>query len=360
MSDNNRKDNNRIYKKWFMTVVCVTVGIIIFISALNVIVDPYFHFHKPITKYRLYEERYTNDGIARHFDYDTIIIGNSLAQNFKTSQYDELFGTNSVKLPYSGAWYKELWESLDRAISYNADVKEILIIFDLSDLTAHPNWVRYDNMPEYLYDDKVLNDVNYVLNKTILYRGTCYNLLYTMMGKESTSFDNYSSWIRETGPKQACDSLEHIDINEYLRDFTEGSRETIDINLEANVLPVLNKYPNVKFKLVVPPSSVAKWADYYQIGEVLWRIDGLSYALDTLLKYDNVEVYAFDDLFDVTTDLNLYSDTIHYDASVNALILDEMARINHRVNVDNKEQYIESIKSFYGNYDYQSLNEYID
>lgn len=360
MSDNNRKDNNRIYKSWFITVVCVTVGIIIFISALNVIVDPYFHFHKPITKYRLYEERYTNDGIARHFDYDTIIIGNSLAQNFKISQYDELFGTNSVKLPYSGAWYKELWESLDRALSYNSEAKEILIIMDLSDLYAHSNWTRYDNMPEYLYDDKWFNDVNYVLNKTILYRGTCYNILYTLLGNESTTFDDYSSWDRESGPRQACETLDHIEDNLYQRSFDDSNKGTIDENIGRNVLPVIEKHPEVCFKLVFPPNSIAKWAEYYQNNEVIWRIDGLGYALDTLLKYDNVDVYAFDDLFEVSTNLNLYSDTIHYDASVNALMLDEIAKNKHRVDLGNKEQYIESIKNFYGNYDYQSLNEYID
>ena len=86
------------YKKWLRRTIIEILGIMIFVVLLQIIVDPYFHYHKPITKYRLNDERYINDGIARHFDYDAIIIGNSLCQNFSTSQYDELFGTNSVKL----------------------------------------------------------------------------------------------------------------------------------------------------------------------------------------------------------------------------------------------------------------------
>ena len=39
--------------------------------------DPYFHYHGPFSSfsYRLYEERYINDGISRHFNYDAIITG---------------------------------------------------------------------------------------------------------------------------------------------------------------------------------------------------------------------------------------------------------------------------------------------
>ena len=87
------------YKKWLRRTIIGILGIMIFVVLLQIIVDPYFHYHKPITKYRLNDERYINDGIARHFDYNAIITGNSLCQNFSTSQYDELFGTNSVKLP---------------------------------------------------------------------------------------------------------------------------------------------------------------------------------------------------------------------------------------------------------------------
>ena len=66
-------------------------------------IDPFFHFHKPYTDvyyYNLNNQRSQNDGICKHFDYDALITGTSLTENFKTSEFDKIFGVNSVKVPY--------------------------------------------------------------------------------------------------------------------------------------------------------------------------------------------------------------------------------------------------------------------
>ena len=88
--------------------------VLIFVACVVIIVDPYFHYHKPFSflSYRLYEERYTNDGISRNFTFDAMITGTSMAQNFKPSEMDALFGTHSVKETFSGAGYQELSEKL--------------------------------------------------------------------------------------------------------------------------------------------------------------------------------------------------------------------------------------------------------
>lgn len=91
--------------KWLKKCILALVGSVVLIVVLCFIFDPYFHFHKPFpfVRYRLYEERYINDGISRHFDYNAMITGTSMAQNFKTSEVDELFGVQSVKETFSGA-----------------------------------------------------------------------------------------------------------------------------------------------------------------------------------------------------------------------------------------------------------------
>ena len=87
-------------KKWFLSCMSVLAGSILIMLLVFWIFDPYFHYHKPFSfiSYRLYDERYINDGISRHFDYDAIITGTSMAQNFKTSEVDALFGVESVKV----------------------------------------------------------------------------------------------------------------------------------------------------------------------------------------------------------------------------------------------------------------------
>jgi hypothetical protein len=58
------------------------------------------------------DERYLNDGIVKHFDYDSIITGTSMTQNFRASEFDELFKAHCVKVPLSGASYREINELL--------------------------------------------------------------------------------------------------------------------------------------------------------------------------------------------------------------------------------------------------------
>lgn len=349
------------YKKWLRSTIIGILGIMMFVVLLQIIVDPYFHYHKPITKYRLNDERYINDGIARHFDYDAIITGNSLCQNFSTSQYDELFGTKSVKLPFSGAGYKEIWESLGRALEYNDGVKEVLVCMDLQDLDREAEWERYEGNPTYLYDDNILNDVKYVFNKDAIYRGTLYNLLWTATGHESTSMDEYSSWERISGPYEACSSLVPItnEMSGNTRMYDNLDEERISYNLVMNVLTVVENNPDVEFKLLIPPSSIARWAQYYEEGDIEYRINGLKYALNELIKHENVQLWAFDDAFEVTTNLMIYSDAIHYDSSINQWMLEEISMNHHIIKHNFVDEYCDRIKEYYLNYPYIVLNRYI-
>ena len=68
-------------------------------------------------------ERYQNDGIIRNFTYDAVITGNSMTENFRTSELNELFGVNAVKVPLNGSKFKEVDEQVRRAIRHNPDIR---------------------------------------------------------------------------------------------------------------------------------------------------------------------------------------------------------------------------------------------
>ena len=86
----------------------LTAFILLGAAALTVFhVDPFMHYHKPHTDSYYYtldleNQRNVNDGISRHFDYDALITGTSMIENFNTTEFDEIFGVNSIKLPYAG------------------------------------------------------------------------------------------------------------------------------------------------------------------------------------------------------------------------------------------------------------------
>ncbi|MDE7268271.1 MAG: hypothetical protein K2N89_12465, partial [Lachnospiraceae bacterium] len=136
-------------RKWFIGCLSMIILITLVIVAVAWIVDPYFHFHKPFSflSYRLYEERYTNDGISRHFEYDTIITGTSMAQNFKPSEADEIFGVKSVKETFSGAGFRELSQNLERALKRNDNLKTVIWSVDFNALIRDKDYDIYSGYP---------------------------------------------------------------------------------------------------------------------------------------------------------------------------------------------------------------------
>ena len=110
-------------KRSLIYFIALLVAMLIGVESIilfNVIIDPYFHYHAPNNSaYYLFDQRFQNDGILKHFDYDALIIGTSMCENFLTSEFDDLFNVNSIKTCFSGAGYKEINQNLQTAIKNN-------------------------------------------------------------------------------------------------------------------------------------------------------------------------------------------------------------------------------------------------
>lgn len=153
-------------KKFVKIVGIFTIAVLILCSLIIAVIDPYFHFHKPLDSlaYIIDNERYQNNGIVRNFDYDAIITGTSMTENFKTSECDSLFGCNSIKVPLNGAHFNEVDRQLNVALKLNSDIKIVFRSIDYSMMDEDKDIKRLgeENFPTYLYDDNYANDVNYL------------------------------------------------------------------------------------------------------------------------------------------------------------------------------------------------------
>lgn len=173
-------------KKWILWFITICGILLCGFGAVTVIIDPYFHYHKPLSslQYPIDNERYQNDGIVKHFEYNAIITGTSMTQNFKASVFDRIFGVDSIKVPFSGASYKEINDNLLIATTCNSDIKLILRGLDYNRLLDTKDEMRYEEefYPRYLYDNNLCNDVKYVFNKSVLFETTLRVLEYTNGG----------------------------------------------------------------------------------------------------------------------------------------------------------------------------------
>lgn len=345
-------------KKWFVTCMAALAGTIVLMVLVFWVFDPYFHFHKPFSfvSYRLYDERYINDGISRHFDYDTIITGTSMAQNFRTSEADALFGVRSVKETFSGAGYKELSENLERALRRNRDLKTVIWTMDANAILRDKDYAEYDGYPTYLYDDNPWNDVSYVFNKNVWYHGVLNNLLMTLAGQPSTTFDEYSSWNKETGYAYVMAGYDRWEEKApEAPPLSEEDQEMVIGNIQQNFVDLANRYPDTTFYIFYTPYSICWWDFMNQEGMINWYLDAELITTRMLLACPNVKLYNFHDQYDIITDLDNYRDKEHYAAHVNSMILEWLAAGEGLVMEENYMERYRQEKNYYLNYDYEGI-----
>ena len=357
-------------KIWIILYLLFVTTALTVIGKWVVHVDPFFHYHKPYVEgyfYALNNKRSQNDGISKHFDYDALISGTSMTENFKTSEMDSIFGTHSIKVPYSGGTYKEINDNIVKAIEHNENLKYIIRGLDMGKFIQDKDAMRWDlgEYPTYLYDDNIFNDVNYVFNRNII-----FDRVYPMTTANDqegfvpgiTSFDSYSNWMASYtfGIKTVCpNGLPDTPAGTPVH-LTEEEKGTILGSVEQNITSVAQDHPEVTFYYFFTPYSAVWWKDLINNGTIYKQIEAEQMIIEELIKYDNIKLFSFNGLTDITTDINNYKDSIHYGQWVNSLMLRYMHDSKCQLTKDNYEAYLKEEMDFYLKFDYSALNNQED
>lgn len=349
-------------KEWLICYFCIVITALCVIGAAICYVDPYFHYHYPHTEkyyYQLSNERYKNDGILKHFTYDAVITGTSMTEQFKTSEVDNLFGTQSIKVPCAGAAYKEINDNLRTALRYHPELKLIIRGLDMNYFFDFHDTMRYElkDYPFYLYNENPIDDVKYLFNRNTMV-DVCYMLSQNILGMEPgiTSFDEYGAWqdFYTFGVHAVCpDGIGSYEVDKTKRPLSSEEKLRIQENIYVNVISLAEEYPNVTFYYFFTPYSAAWWAG---IGSVDHQIAAEQYIIELILERDNIRLYSFNNRTDITTDLNHYKDNAHYAAWINSLMLKWMHDGEYLLTKDNYMDYLEEERAFYAAFDSESLN----
>ncbi len=347
---------------WF-AIVAVALGVI---GRFVYRIDPYFHYHKPDTRhyyYSLDNQRSQNDGICKYFDYDALITGTSMTENFKTTELDERFGVNAIKVSYSGGSYAEMNKNLINALRHNPELKMIVRGMDTGFFFNAPDLMRFDlgTYPTYLYDDNPLNDVQYLFNKDVI-----FNRAYAMAKANDaddfqpgiTSFDTYSRWqngytfgINTVAP----DGVSYNGAGEPVP-ISDDEKKVIYENISRNVTSLADEYPDVDFYYFFTPYSILWYKDMAEAGTIYRQIEAERYVIELILAHENIHLFSINGMESIITDINNYKDTEHYAEWVNSYILRCMHDGEHRLTKDNYEAYLEQELDLLANYDYGCLN----
>lgn len=318
------------------------------IAALVILIDPFFHYHKPWfgLKAVLTDKEYQCIGTLRNFDYDSLILGSSVAENYNNGWFNDGFGCNAIKAIRSYGATADLCYLLDAAYE-NRELRYVFYSMDTSSLAAEPEpTYELTGCPMYLYNKNYFDDVQYLYNKGVLLEKIPYMAANSIMGDydEKESY-NWAQWKEFS---------QDMVLQQYIRTAEISPMKPEDAyseNLEANIRLVraqLEAHPETQFKIFFPAYSMLYWDNLYRNGDLEAYFYNMEQAVGALIGYDNVEIYYFQNEKGIITNLDNYMDTLHFSPEVNHYMAEQMiaGNENNRMTQNNYRQTLSDMKDF--------------
>lgn len=320
-----------------------SVLLIVLMIAIVVIFDPFYQYHKPLPglKSVLTDKEYQCVGTLRNFDYDSLIVGSSVCENYNNYWFDEGFGCTTIKAIRSYGATADLCYLLDIACQ-NRNLKYVFYNIDPSSLSADTETTyKSTGCPMYLYDTNYLNDMPYVLNKDVIMEKIPYMLAFSMKSdyNEGDSY-NWAQWKYfgadlATGMYGRRSSVAPMLAEDYCKEALAGNIALLTAQVE--------KHPETTFIFFFSPYSMLWWDNAYRSGERDYYLYNEKQAIGTLLEYDNVEVYFYQDEEEIITDLDNYMDMIHFSKEINHVVCNKLIAGEGRLTKENYEARIQDM-----------------
>lgn len=317
-------------------------GILLFLCVLAVIVfDPFFQYHKPLKglKAVLTDKEYQCVGSLKTFDYDSVIAGSSVSENYNNGWFDQGFGCKSIKAIRSYGATADLCYLLDIAFEHQ-NLKYVFYNLDPSALVADAETTyELTGCPMYLYDDNYINDVEYWLNKGVLMEKIPYLIANSLMGDydENNSY-NWAQWKEFNsdmilGLYIRKPSISEMKPEYYYEDILRQNLDLLTSRISA--------HPETEFYVFVPPYSMLWWDNIYREGDTEAYLYNMEQAMKTLLSYKNVKMFYFQNDREIITNLENYMDILHFSPEINHYICESLIEGKHRISPEN---YIQNIR----------------
>ena len=345
-------------------VLKFTIALIVFMilwAALNIVVDPFYHYHAPADKSNeyMYNAVYQTTGAAANFQYDMAIVGTSLCENFRASWFDEA-GYNCEKLTYPSATLRDYGVILSSVFESDNDVR--MIVTDISDIQLNAEvGSRRTTEADYLNNDSLLDDYNYIWNLDVT-KQSLYRIYERVTGSvpnhdENYTWENPEFFSEEACKRDTCDNRAAI-LDETARGvFTPFDGNTVSPfkdNL-AEITSIIEAHPETQFNIFIPPFSILYWELQELQGRTDWILAVYRDTVTVLSSYDNVTVYSFIDEEEVITNLDLYRDSGHYNPDINHYICDAILSGRNIVDESNIDEHLDNMRRIASEYDYDSV-----
>lgn len=323
-------------KRWALATLIASLAVLLACALTVYLVDP-FQIYRKATRYVPYidgsTQAYSNAGIARNYEYDSAIVGTSMTENFRASQFDDLFGGQFVKLCTSGGTAYNHATLMNRAFATH-EIRRIVYGLDPYSFIAKVD-EPVTALPKYLYDNNPFNDVYYLLNRDVLLDRLKevydYSKVTPYWPGDDQRDDMYAWSDRCTFREDEV--LQFIDFEMepgMMKPYNYGEENAI-ANLDQNLISIITAHPETEFLIFFPPYSVMEWYNMYLHGNLDFVLYLKELCTEALLGIENVKIYDFTTREEWVCNLNNYKDTSHYSADISDAIAQAIADDENRV-----------------------------
>lgn len=343
-------------KRFLRKLIAVILILLVAAGGIVFLVDPYFHYHKPwfgLSAVQT-EKEYQVPGALAHLSYDSVIVGSSVTENNDAAWFQATFGCNVVKAVRSYGGIADLRWYLDRA--FDAKSGELSYVFwnlDPSSLALPPETTfRASGCPMYLYDRNPFNDIEYLWNMDVLVEKIPTMILKSHQGYNQGQ--SYNWWEGKTFSTAAA-------LSHYTRPsavLPEKSADAYEENLRGNIAlltEAVTSHPDTNFYFFFPPYSILWWDGQIRSGAFEADLYNEEETIKALLSLPNVRVFQFQNVSEITADLDHYMDALHFTPMVNEMMVDCMYDGSFEVKAEGAgdgavsaaaEQCIEDLRNF--------------
>lgn len=321
------------------------------------------------------EMRFQSASLINKLDFDSVVIGSSMAENFLPQTTSDILGGRFQNLSLSGSLLSERKVVLDYLFS-KKNVSTVLISMDGVSSVQRNSGIPLDAW-SHLYNDKHYDDYLVYLTRkfspyvnchstfnqpiTSLVFGPCPTEKIRSSTEELTEwqsnpehnsrFGGIESWIEHNNNQQVNASVKRI--NKSIQTSLDKPK-TLSPNSEnhiydakefvQNISPLIREQSNTRFILFFPPYSIFHHAVTKRLEPNVYKqyLEMVKALVIETKQYPNAELYWFQDE-EFSSNISKYKDLTHYHQDINTLLLEKISRGQSKITSDN---YLDLLNNF--------------
>ena len=302
---------------WIAILLCLSAAIVY-------VVDPCIRYRRP----RFYKPFYVDSeiqlpGMIRNYDYNAILLGSSMSQNFRASDFKREMNLDLLKAACPGIGSKDYSLLFDILKEKGGQMPEVL--FFNVDLFSYAN-ERESVFPvdrRFFCKRPPNHEYKYYWNYTVWNKYMLRFFKQSLLRKyKNIDYDTmFSRKDRYAGVDEVRRSLKRPKGVFHFK----MKKEEVIANLENDVLRHMRSMPATRIEVFFPPYSVLFWGQVEREGKIDEYLAIKNEVQRLLFQLPNVRVHDFQTAESVILNFDNYKDTSHYRENINTWIVKKMA-----------------------------------